>query len=383
MASTKSIILLADTSRGYDRGIVTGISNAVRTGLKWCIRLVSVDLDDPPPEWLFTDASDGIISRISNRELVDRFAKDQRPFIDLNDRVIHSNCHALTSDDHAIGSMAAEYFIERGQKNFGFCGFENSHWSDARRVGFAEKLQQRGYAVSTIETPDWEGSSQIENETLEQLRIWIRALDRPIGILASNDRQAKQLLHACLQEDINVPDEISVLGVDDDEVQCQLSPWPLSSIVPGAEMVGYKSALWMEDLIAGTGGPPTTHRVQPICVETRKSTDAHSTDDLELAEALSYMRENACKGISVKDVLRQIPISRTSLEKGVKRLLGRTPKAELRYLQVLEVIRLLRDTSLPITEIASQCGFKHPEYLSVVVKRETGKTPGMIRNEVD
>ncbi len=144
-------------------------------------------------------------------------------------------------------------------------------------------------------------------------------------------------------------------------------------------MIGYQAANTLAILMDGKSVEPRLRRVQPTGITTRQSTDIYSLDDRELAAAMSYIRENACCGINVNDVLDSVAISRTALERGIRRLLGRSPKEEIRRLQLAEVIRLLTDTDLSLGEIAYQCGFKHSEYLSVFVKRETGKTPSMIR----
>jgi LacI family transcriptional regulator len=152
-------------------------------------------------------------------------------------------------------------------------------------------------------------------------------------------------------------------------------------VIPGAEKIGYLSAFLLEELMNGRSSKPRLTVVAPIGVASRQSTEIVSLDDRELAQALLFVQKNALSGISVNDILKNVPISRTALEKGFQLILGRTPKAEIRHLQVLEATRLLQTTNLRIHEIAERCGFKHPEYMSVVFKRETGKSPGMIREK--
>ena len=192
--------------------------------------------------------------------------------------------------------------------------------------------------------------------------------------MACNDIRGQNVLDACLKLELSVPEQVAVLGVDNDELLCNICSPPLSSVVPSAEAVGYRAAEVLSEMMDGNDVAVTTELIEPLDVAVRQSTDVVAIDDRNLAEALRYIRENACDGISVDDVVRQSSQSRSTLERQVRRYLGRTPQEEIRYVQVKRVKELLLSTELPAETIAGICGFRNPEYLHVVFKRVTGKT---------
>lgn len=374
----QQVILLIESSSQYGRSLLLGISEAVRGQLDWKIHHAEFDIHRSPPTWLDRIRTDGILSRITNPWLVEYVARTKTPMVELTEQTPDFGECGVYNDNQAIGLMAAEYFIGLGFKHFAYCGYRSLAWSLKRYEAFQLRLAESGFSCIEFKSPapDNQGDSP---ELDDELANWLENASKPLAIFACNDLQAARVLRACQKLNHNVPEEVAVLGVDDDEVQRRLAAWPISSIEPGAYMVGYQAANTLAALMAGQTVEPKVRRVQPTGITTRQSTDVLSLDDRELAEALRFIRENACSGIRVNDVLAAVAISRTALEKGTHRLLGRSPKEEILRIRIHEVVRLLTDSDLSLTDIASTCGFKHPEYLSVVVKRETGKTPGTIR----
>lgn len=211
-----------------------------------------------------------------------------------------------------------------------------------------------------------------------QLADWVSGLTKPVGIMACNDVRGKHVLDACMLKDISVPEQVSVVGVDNDELLCNFCYPTLSSIVPNAEQIGYRAAQALAELMQGQGRP-ILELIEPLDVKLRESTDVVAIDDSDLANALSFIRGNACFGISVNDVLEHTDLSRSSLERRVRKVLGRSPQQEIRSTQLKQVRMLLSETDLSIEQIAKQCGFDHPEYLHVMFKREFTMTPGQFR----
>jgi len=176
-----------------------------------------------------------------------------------------------------------------------------------------------------------------------------------------------------------VPEEIALLGVNNDVMRCELSYPSLSSIALNAHQSGYHAAEVLDHLLRGEGVPPAETRIEPLGVVTRMSTDILAVGDRNVAAALSFIRERACKGLSVDEVVAHAAASRSQLEKKFRRFIGRSPQAEIRRVQLGRVKELLSETDLPLKTIAGMTGFEHIEYLSVVFKRTTGEAPGQYR----
>ncbi len=275
--------------------------------------------------------------------------------------------------------LAAEHLLERGFRHFAACGFTGHAWSRQRLEGFRQALGVAGPNCAVYESP-W-GGRHAHPWELEQSRIgdWLRDRPRPLGVFACNDSRGQHVLDACQRIGLSVPEEVAVLGVDDDVLLCELCDPPLSSVVPNPERVGYEAAALLDRLMAGAKPRRLHECIEPLGVATRQSTDVLAIDDPHIALAVRYIRENACRGVTVHEVLRHVPLSRTILERRFRKYLGRSPQAEIRAVQLKRVKQLLAETDLPLERIAELAGYEHPEYLSVVFKRETGQTPGQYR----
>ncbi|HEY1108871.1 MAG TPA: substrate-binding domain-containing protein, partial [Opitutaceae bacterium] len=213
------------------------------------------------------------------------------------------------------------------------------------------------------------------------LRAWVDALPKPVGIMAAYDIRGQQVLDACRSASLAVPSDVAVIGVDNDALLCDLASPPLTSVIPNAHRAGYEAAALLEKLMAGRKVPATAHLIPPLGVAARQSTDVLAVDDRDVARAVQFIREHACEGINVSDLLRTVPLSRRVLEQRFQKLLGRTPREEILHVRLARVRQLLGETDLPLYLIAERTGFEHVEYLSVVFKRETGQTPSEYRQE--
>jgi LacI family transcriptional regulator len=193
--------------------------------------------------------------------------------------------------------------------------------------------------------------------------------------MACYDIRGWQVLEICRRLGIRVPDEVAVIGVDNDELLCDLSQPPLSSVIPDTDRTGYEAAALLDRMLAGRKVPPDELLIQPLGVATRQSTDVLAIDDEDLAAGLRLIRDHACDGIHVDDILARLAISRRVFESRFKKRLGRTPHEEIVRLQMQRVIDLLTQTDLPLLAIAERAGFKHVEYMSTAFKQRMGLAP--------
>jgi len=381
------IALIVETSTVYGRRLLRGIAKYLRAHGPWSVFLEQRGLTESVPAWIDSWEGDGIISRVTTPQLAERLAARYVPVVDLTDIYGDVGLPQIWSDDRAIGRLAAEHLLERGFRQFAFCGFSDHHWSRLRGEGFAGAVRQAEATLADCFASPWTGPEAHDWEDEQhEIGAWLQALPKPVGIMASNDMRGQHVLDACSRMEIAVPEEAAVIGCDNDEVLCELCNPPLSSVAPNPERIGFEAAELLHQLMSSDSADhrqqQTRRNVSPVGVVTRQSTDVSAIGDPLIAAAVQYVRENACGGITVDDILRHVSISRSMLERGFRRYLRRSPHAEIRHVQMKKVCQLLSETDLTLQQVAELTGFAHPEYLSVVFKREMRETPGGFRQRV-
>jgi LacI family transcriptional regulator len=198
-------------------------------------------------------------------------------------------------------------------------------------------------------------------------------------LMACNDMRGQQVLDACRASDVTVPDEVAVVGVDNEEVLCDLSDPPLSSVVPNAERIGYEAAALLEQMMAGKKVQAKPIFIEPSGVVTRRSTEVLAIEDRPVAAAARFIREHACEGIDVGDVLRAVSMSRSALDRHFIKIMGRSPKDEILRVRLNRAKQLLAETDFSQATIAEKVGLEHVEYLSRIFKKRIGLTPSEFR----
>jgi LacI family transcriptional regulator len=212
------------------------------------------------------------------------------------------------------------------------------------------------------------------------LSDWVRRLPKPVAIFACNDVRARQVLVSCGNTGFRVPDDVAVLGVDNDEVICDLSSPPLSSVEPNTWQIGYTGAALLDKLMAGGSVAQQRVLISPQRVQVRRSTDVVAVEDPEVAAGLGYIQDNACRGICVSDVASTLSVSRTTLDRRFHRCLGRSPKDEIDRVRIDRARLLLDVTDYKIRVVASMAGYRSASQFVNAFKRITGCTPGMHRD---
>jgi LacI family transcriptional regulator len=373
----RRVALLVETSNSYARGILRGIIDYARDHGRWSVYLGEHSRGDQPPAWLERWDGDGVIARIENSRIARAVIRCGRPAVDVSAARLLPDLPWVETDDREIARHAAEHLLERGLRHFGYFGDGRFNWSSWRLGHFRSVLAQHGcecaeYTASRAALRDWERE---EDELVE----WLTALPKPVGIMACYDIAGRQVLDACRRAGIRVPDEVAVVGVDNDGLLCELSDPPLSSVQPDTRRTGYWAAALLDRLMRGKRIRRLDHRIRPLGVVTRQSSDVLAVKDADIAEAVRFIRDNACSGISVKDVLQRVPLSRRTLEARFVKAVGRTPHAEVERVRLERAKYLLLETDLPIREIARRTGFRHQEYLSVAFRRYAGMSPTQYR----
>lgn len=377
------VLLIFQTRFEECTAMLKGIAHFERNHQLWVAFLDDEARAESDPAWLRSKKWDGVISRHTTPGLVKACAERGLPLVDVNDCPPFSGVPKIRPDNVGIGHLGAEHFIERGHQHLGFAGFGNCLWSCERRDGFVEALRLAGRKCHVFDvnypgeyTPQWEA------EQVAALGDWLKQLPKPAGVMACFDLRAQQIITAAHANGILVPEEVAVLGANNEPIRCELAYPPLSSVSPNAFQSGYKAAETLALLMSKR--PPTSfdQRVEPLGVATRPSTDVLAIDDRSVATALHFIRQKACVGVTVDEVAKNSHASRSQLEKKFRRYLGRSPQAEIRRVQVAKIKQLLVDTDYPLKRIAEMAGFEHVEYMSVVFKRLTGDSPGGFRRNI-
>ncbi|MBB3207094.1 LacI family transcriptional regulator [Rhodopirellula rubra] len=377
------VALLVETATTYGREILEGIARYQSTRARWSTFTDERELGAAPPKWLLDRDWDGVICRTTTPELAAQILAKQIPTVDLNDLYDDLGLPRIQSDMRAIGRLAAAHLYERGFRNFAFCGFHHETWSDQRCEGFRNHLLDLGFDAAVYRSV-WRGkSAPIWDVDQRQLTDWLQSLPKPLGLMACNDVRGQQILNACLASEIYVPEQVAVIGVDNNQLLCSFSDPPLSSVRPNPQRIGFESAELLDRLMSGQTCSEQLRLIEPIEVVVRASTDALGIDDDLVVEAIVLIRDLACLGISVQDLVKRLGVSRSTLERRFRQVVGHSPQQEIRVTQLRRIKTLLRTTELPLAEIASLTGFEHTEYMTVFFKRLTGIPPNTFRQELN
>ncbi len=376
-SSSRKVALLIETSNAYSRGILRGIAAYMQEHGRWSVQLAESSRGSSPSAWLRHWRGDGVIARIENRNISEALAPLDIPIVDVSASRLIPALPWVETDDAKIAELAARHLLERGLRNFAFCADNSFNWSVLREKHFSAILAREGHACPVFRSPPPETDDH--HAELERLGEWLAGLPKPVGVFACYDFQGRLVLDACRRENLPVPDEVAVVGVDDDELLCELADPPLSSVIPDTHRTGYEAAALLDRLMSGGTVEPRAHLIAPLGVASRRSSDIVAVDDPAVSAALRFIRDRAATGICVKDVLNAVPVSRRLLEYRFKTLVGHTPHQEIIRTRIDRVKSLLRETDLPLEKIAALCGFPHVEYLSAAFRRESGIPPGQYR----
>jgi LacI family transcriptional regulator len=359
------VALFVESSISFGRGVLRGIARYLRVHGPWSIFLEQRELGAALPAWIGRWEGDGIVTRSEDP----RILRAGVPVVGLYDRVPGApGVPMIVNDNRAVGRLAAGHLRDRGFRRLAYYGPRGERWSDERREGAgAEWTRAPGRGA-------WEPEQ-------EALRRWLEGLPRPVGLVAANDIHGLRALDACRRAGLAVPEQVAVVGADEDAELCELSDPPLSSVAFNPERVGFEAAALLDRLMRGDRAPRKPMLVPPLGVTARQSTDILAIEDPYVAKALHVIRRHACDGVSVKEILAEVPLSRRSFEHRFRKLLGRTPKEEIQRVRIERAKALLAGTDLKAARVSEQLGFHQPAYFSAVFRRETGTSPAEWRRQ--
>lgn len=379
------LILLTDFTEAFSHNLLKGILAYSKGREPWVVCRM------PPSyrerygipgvlKWAYKWKADAIIAQFDDNDDVSLFRKNGIIALAQDFKSRFTHIPNITSEYRLTGQMAADFLLQKGFRHFAFYGYKDVVWSQERCDGFRERITAQGFGADFQE---------YQNQRLENLWFydhtpladWLRSLPRPTALLACDDTQGNRITEVCRANGIKIPEEIAVLGVDNDAMTCNLSDPPLSSIDLNIEKGGYEAAQLIEKLKQNMNAPFEDIVIHPTHVVNRHSTDVYSTDDPYVQTALRYIHQNLEKRISVADIVRQVPLSRRLLEMRFKQVTNQPVYQYIFQLRMDRFAQLLLENKEPIAEIATQVGLVDYNSLGRQFKKQRGCSPSEYRKQ--
>jgi len=284
-------------------------------------------------------------------------------------------------DNNRVAELVARHLMQRKYRSFAFFYILKSgnEWATERVQAFCRYLRKgcyngdvHIYGQTMLSTPKF--------LSLKAIGAWISRLPRPAGVFAANDERARLLLEACRVKNIKVPDEIAVIGVDNDETFCHLVDPPISSIIQDTERMGWEAAQLLHRLLSGHSIGKPVICVPPKGIVVRRSSDAMAIEHPVLQQVTAYIREHL-SDIQTTDVARHVGITRNALDNLARQLTGQSIHELILSHRIIKTGELLLQTNLSLKEIADQVGFSSTQYMATVFARRTGRSPLAYRQQ--
>jgi LacI family transcriptional regulator len=377
------VALLIETTRTYTREILGGVRRYVAEHGPWSAFVELRALESGPPPWLRGWDGDGILTRTFTAEMNRAVADTGLPAVELRSTSLPHDRPFVGTDNRLIGQAVAEHFLRRGYRHFATYGLTSETFFVQRVDNFRERVRREGATCDALPLTDADQPLDWEESQAELIRV-LRGLPKPVGVFAANDPLGVHLLDACLRAGLAVPEEIAVVGCENEETLCAWANPPLSSVRLDGPGVGYAAARVLDGLMRGGPVPEDPVLIPPRGIVVRESSDDAGVRDSLVARACRMFRESAASGrpVTVEEACAALRASRSTLERRMKAALGRTPKEEIRRMRLREVERLLAETDLTLEDVAERTGFPHASHLHHEFRRRHGVTPGVFRRRM-
>ena len=375
------VALLVETTRTYTREVLGGVKRFIAAHGPWSTFLELRALDSAPPAWLRDWDGDGILTRTFTQEMADLISRTGLPAVELRATNLKGDRPFVGMDNASIGRSVAEHFFERGYRQFAAYSLRTERFFIERVQNFVSSVES--YGCRCFELPETLSDSAADWEKSQDTLInWLSLLPKPVGIFAANDQLGVRLLDACQRAGVAVPEEVAVVGAENEETLCSFATPALTSVRFDGQTVGYKAAELLERLMSGKSVKLRETLIPPKGIIVRASSDELVINDRLVANAVRLIREDANKGLNVDNLCQRLNVSRSTLDRRMKSALNRSPKEEISRIRFREVERLLIETDLTMETIAELTGFTHSHYLQAAFKQIYGETPGGFRSRL-
>lgn len=370
--------LVLTHSLAFYREILRGVKTFAIERPQWVF--IPIATDERALELARPLRCDGYIAHIFSQKLASALRSLRRPIVSVSGILPDLPFPRVAADHVEVGRLAARHLLDRGVTQLAFLGYPEHEFSVGRARGFREVAAAAGIRISTfldrrrsVEEPSgmWRWNSALED--------WLQRLSKPVGLLASHDTQGAQVAEYCRQLGLDVPNEVAIVGVDDDDLLCELARPSLSSVALPAERIGYEAARMLDALLQGRSLEVRTLILPPSGIVVRQSSSLNAVRDPHVARALQFIHEHAHEPLKVADVLRVAPVARRALERRFRKWLQRSILDEISRVHVERAKSLLTATDLPMSQIAERSGFRDGRQLSIAFRRLVGMTPTAYR----
>lgn len=381
------IILLLDFSEQYSRDIFKGIKTYAKSNGTWLFNFMPVHQQtikgiDGILQWANEWGANGVIGQFYNLSKSDiaKFKKSGIAIISQDFKERLEGLPVITGAYRETGKLAAEYFARKGFRNFGFYGFSNIVWSRERLEGFREALSEKGFVVHNLEQEELP-TKELWQYQPDNLMQWLSSLPKPIAIMACDDNQGQYICEVCRLLNIRIPEDVAILGVDNDQSICEFSNPPLSSIKQNAEKGGYDAAASMQQMIDSRTFHCENIYVPYINIITRQSTDIYTTQDPVISDLLRYIHTHINTKINVQKLLKEIPISRRKLEKKFFTATHTSIYQYILHLKMEKFTERLLETNDSLVNVATELGLDDYKNISRTFKKLYGCAPNKYRQQ--
>jgi len=386
MRKQPTVLVLLEKSRAAGRRLLQGIVKYSHLFGPWGIRSLPPFYRDPQSKIRMLSQAknlqvDGIIATIDDKRMANVLGSTGLPAVVEPAKNQIPGFPSIFDAADKVGQTCAEHLLSLGLNNFAFCGFENFCWSEARKKGFDKKIIEVGFQVHSYKVPRAGAQVRWDNEQTA-LAEWLRSLPRPLGLMACNDDCGHYVIEACHIAGLRVPDDVAIIGVDDDELICDLTNPPLSSTALNHEHAGYKAAELLDKMMSGEKVDKEIFiYLEPSHVVVRQSTDVLAVSDYDLVKAMRFIREHSGRAIQVRDIVEAVALSRRVLERRFREVFKKSVYDEIRRVRVERATRMLLETDFSVSQIAAFLGFPSDKHIGRYFSREKGMTPQRYREK--
>ncbi len=382
MSDSKLIGLIIERSRAFGRELCEGAITYAQERGSWELRfLAPIDATKKA-----LAGFDGFIARVTDDKLARRLAASGKPVVDVFYERPDAGFAIVKEKHQTIGRIAAEHFLDRRFTNFAYCPYGGGKTSAYCHTAFSNRLRRAGFACSTYkDAPEARykaDEAEVFNERIwqapdaPQLSAWLLELPKPVAVFCPDDLRAWQLMETCIACGISVPSEVAILGLDNDLLICGCTHPMLSSIDPNTREIGRRAAQTLDEMMMhGRPRRQVVQQIEPLGVVARASTATFPVDPPWLSDALVYIRRNVRKRLTAADVFKFLGRSQPIVNRAFRKALGVTVQKEIAAVRIEEAKRLLRTTTMSVTEIAPLAGYSSVAYLMKSFATAMGMTP--------
>ena len=381
------VVVMMDVAETFFREVVAGAAQYGREVGDWQVHLLrGPDERTEGQDW----TAHGVIACLNDTGVARAAAAFGVPTVAIGSIGLRDSTTAVAhvdTDNERLAAMAFEHLRERGLTNYGYYGAAPepaTTWSEIRRTHFAACVTAAGYQCARLAAFDRDASS---SDSQQALRRWLVELPKPVGIMACSDLHGRRVLEACRSVGLRVPYDVAVIGVDNDELECELAVPPLTSIAQAARRIGHEAARLLDHVICperfagGASGAvvaPVT-LIPPPSIFPRASTETYAVADAVIAKVIEAVRDRACQGLTIVEVVELSEMPRWQLEKRFKKAVGHSIHDDIVRVRLTEARRLIRTTDLPLKVVAKRSGFHSVTYMTTTFRRRFGTTPALFR----